>query len=108
MARSAAGTLPAKSTCAMTQPPKIVPFALVSAGIGMMRMVEQLAGHASVTHVDEGLRLSMLAVAFLLGNKHKDIVNIGVAGEGLGLSAKHDHCKDEVVLDMIELMGVIN
>src|SRR6187402_2045781 len=36
-ARSQAGMLPAMSTCDMTQPPKIVPCALVSAGIGTMR-----------------------------------------------------------------------
>src|SRR5438477_1209715 len=36
-ARSHAGMLPAMSTCAMTQPPKMVPCALVSAGIGTMR-----------------------------------------------------------------------
>jgi hypothetical protein len=29
--------LPATSTCAMTQPPKMVPCAFVSAGIGTMR-----------------------------------------------------------------------
>jgi hypothetical protein len=78
------------------------------ADIGAMRVVEGMAARASVTHVDEGLRLSMLAVAFLLGNKHKDIVTIGIEGRGLALAAKHDRSKDEVVLDMIELMSVIN
>src|SRR5688572_20753480 len=36
-ARSQAGMLPAISTCDITQPPKMVPCALVSAGIGTMR-----------------------------------------------------------------------
>src|SRR5262245_28913125 len=36
-ARSQAGMLPAMSTWDMTQPPKMVPCALVSAGIGTMR-----------------------------------------------------------------------
>ncbi len=33
--RRAGNTAPAKSTCAMTQPPKISPLALQSAGMGM-------------------------------------------------------------------------
>src|SRR5579862_6064734 len=37
LARCHAGMLPAMSTCDITHPPKIVPCALVSAGIGTMR-----------------------------------------------------------------------
>ena len=36
--RSQAGMLPAMSTCAITQPPKMVPWAFVSAGIGTIRI----------------------------------------------------------------------
>jgi hypothetical protein len=47
----------------MTQPPKIVPFALVSAGIGMMRMVGCLSA-GSVTMLEIGIYTNNLLCLF--------------------------------------------
>src|SRR5579872_389808 len=65
-ARCHAGMLPAMSTCDITHPPKIVPWAFVSAGIGTMRstgcssgsfvtMVARMESNELFGKLDEGL-----------------------------------------------------
>src|SRR5687768_7957434 len=55
--------LPAMSTCAITQPPKMVPWALVSAGIGTMRRTGCSSGSKMVGVMERFYRAALAAAA---------------------------------------------
>src|SRR5688572_11771362 len=72
-ARSHAGMLPAISTCDITQPPKMVPCALVSAGIGTMRRTGiSFAGSIVVMRGFYRAALALAAIAASLGALAQD------------------------------------
>src|SRR5688572_26961032 len=72
-ARSHAGMLPAISTCDITQPPKMVPCALVSAGIGTMRRTGiSFAGSIVVMRRFYRAALALAAITASLGALAQD------------------------------------
>jgi hypothetical protein len=61
-------TLPAKSTCAITQPPKISPLALQSAGMGMTLSTNSMSNGKATFKLEGEIGALTLAIVDIRDN----------------------------------------